>query len=225
MVANLILWHFSRASCKGWSSCDFSSPELTSPQSYRWKMTLLERRERKKNSMFWFLASEESGEWYISLLCYFASAMPLPRLYRIICVSLINNFLKVFLCSANKKAPISIAGTARKRQLMQKLFGFFPLTQIMHSCSNSIRKFHYSWSQTINAIGIFFRVIPQSLEFAIKHVKSMGKYFLSSPPLLCISLNLLLRKSLLSPLEVNIDWKLWRGFNFFQLPTKGEVCE
>lgn len=166
------------------------------------------------------LASKESGEWYTSLLCYFASAMPSPRLYRIICVSLINNFLKVFLCFANKKkTPISIAGTARNRQLMQKLFGFFPLTQIMHSCSNSIRKFHYSWSQTINAIGYFFRVIPQSLEFTIKHVKSMGKYFLSSPPLLCISLSLLLRKYLLSPLEVKIDWKLWRSvvaFNFSQ---------
>lgn len=184
----------------------------------------LERRERKKNSMFWFLAWKESGEWYISLLCYFASAMPSPRLYRIICVSLINNFLKVFLCFGNKKTPISIAGTARKRQLMQKQFGFFPLTQIMHSCSNSIRKFHYSWSQTINSIGNFFRVIPQSLEFAIKHVKSMGKYFLSSLLLLRISLSLVWRKNLLSPLEVKIDWKpSMRLRKSFQLSTKGEV--
>lgn len=100
------------------------------------------------------------------------SAMPPLRLYhRIIWVSLINNVLKVFLCSANKKKIFSITGTARNCRFMQKNAEFFPLTQIMHSCSNSIRKVPLYLAATIEKK---FPRHSAKLKFVIK---SMRKYF------------------------------------------------
>lgn len=58
---------------------------------------------------------------------------------------------------------------------MQKIVEFFPLTQIMHSCSNSIKKqFHYVWSQQSRRN---FPCHSAKLKFVIKHVKTVGKYF------------------------------------------------
>ena len=94
----------------------------------KWLLAEWSKKQEERNSMFWFLASIESGEWYISLLCYFffsrfPTAMPpiIPHN-----LSFANKqLLKVFLCFANRRNQISIAGTAKNRQLMQKLFEYF----------------------------------------------------------------------------------------------------
>lgn len=113
-------------------------------------------------------AERDSFHFISLLLCYFFfAALPLLRLYRIIWVSPINNILKVFLCFANKKADLN-SGNNKKfvDSCRKKVVEFFPLTQIMHSCSNSIRKVPLYLVTTIEMK--FSRVIPLKLEFVIR---------------------------------------------------------
>lgn len=123
-------------------------------------------RERSRKKLFFFnvlvpCVAPRRKRLIVVMLPRFGCLFLLPslRLYRIIWVSLINNFearreeKKLFfprccflLCFARPRSrvkkkrstPISIAGTANSS--IHAMVGIFPLTQIMHSCSNSIRK-------------------------------------------------------------------------------------